>query len=150
MLKGLFSRYLVFILVLLASGLTAPVAFRLIEDRQVAALVAGFQFCVWPLAIAIILQFFPIRYLTNRSQEVSQKLRRNDLLLLVVILQFWTFFAMPILLARLINWNVPFNEIKLPIATPAQLHQWSLYSYTLMLVVHVILLGQRTYLENRK
>lgn len=93
--------------------------FRGIADRQVAATLAGVLFVTLPVVMMV---------LEYRRAELSQ------MLWFVVVMQFWTLFALPILGMRLLNWGIPFEQLSfLGIPGPV-LHQWSSKSYIAMMV----------------
>lgn len=96
--------------------------FASIHDRQWAALIAGCLFILVP----IILTIWECR-------------RRKSKLLFFALAQFWLLFALPIFILRIANWGIPFSGLKLGPVTGPQLHQYSTYSYLLILAVSLIL-----------
>lgn len=92
--------------------------FKLIADRQVAATVAGTLFVGLPLALLL-------------CERLGSS--RRSWFFYGGVLQFWVFFALPILGLRLCNWGVPFDQLSiLGISGPA-LHVWSSKSYMVMM-----------------
>lgn len=117
MRRNAFLGYLVAELLVI---LMVMALFRGIGDRQIAATLAGTLFVILPVVM------------------MAWEYRRaglQEMLWFVVVLQFWTLFAVPILGMRLLNWGIPFEQLSfLGIAGPV-LHQWSSKSYTVMMAV---------------
>ena len=99
--------------------------FRFVGDRQTAAFVAGIGFIVLPTVILI-------------HEIVACRLRSR--ITILSCFQFLIFFAWPIFLLRIFNWETEFNNILFLGASPAILHQYSSWSYLLM-VTAVVLQG---------
>lgn len=94
--------------------------FNLVEDRQIAATEAGTLFVLLPPLLAW--KEYKIARLRRRSFYVG-------------LLQFWLFFALPILGLRIFNWDEPFSNLSiLGIPGPA-LHQFANWSYLLMMAL---------------
>lgn len=53
----------------------------------------------------------------------------------VGVLQFWLFFALPIMSLRLIFWEQDFNTLSLFGVPATELHRWSSKSYILMMLL---------------
>lgn len=98
--------------------LAVLVIFKMIEDRQIAATVAGILFVGLPLII-MTKEFF-------RAQFESK-------LWYFLVLQFWLLFALPILSIRLLNWGVAFEQLSFLGVPGPILHQWSSKSYMVMM-----------------
>lgn len=96
--------------------------FRFIEDRQIAATVAGFLFVLVPLVLMA---------LEYRRAGLREKLWFAG------VLQFWVLFALPILGVRLLNWGVPFEQLSVLGVPGPVLHQFSSKSYMVMMVITV-------------
>lgn len=96
--------------------------FRALEDKQVAATVAGFLFVVVPLVLMI---------LEYRRAGFQEKLWFAG------VLQFWVLFALPILGIRLLNWGVPFEQLSVLGVPGPVLHQFSSKSYMVMMIITV-------------
>jgi hypothetical protein len=94
--------------------------FRFIEDKQIAATIAGTLFVLLPL-IMMILEY--------RRAGFSEKLW------FVGALQFWLLFAMPIFCLRIFNWGVPFENLSIFGVGGPLLHQWSSKSYLVMMLI---------------
>ena len=97
--------------------LLVMLSFRWIEDRQVAATFAGALFVILPLGMWT---------LELRHREPQRRLW------LASLLQFWIFFALPIMGLRVFNWGVPFDQLSLFGIPGPFLHQWSSKSYMVM------------------
>lgn len=96
--------------------------FRGIPDRQIAAALAGILFVLLPVIMMVV---------EYRRAELSQ------FVWFVVVMQFWTLFALPILGIRLMNWGVPFEQLSFIGIPGPVLHQWSSKSYMLMMAATV-------------
>ena len=94
--------------------------FKFIENRQIAATLAGLLFVLVPLALMIK------EYMRAGTEENTWFLG---------ILQFWVLFALPILGIRLLNWGVPFDQLSFIGIPGTVLHSWSSKSYTVMMLV---------------
>ena len=94
--------------------------FRWIENRQIAATLAGVQFAGAPLWMMIS------EY--NRAQLQERNWYWG-------VLQFWVLFALPILGMRLLNWGVPFDQLSFLGVSAPNMHAWSSKSYTVMMLV---------------
>ncbi|MGE5087026.1 MAG: hypothetical protein ACM3MG_12045 [Bacillota bacterium] len=117
------NRFLGYLIAQLLVIIAVMVIFRAIEDKQIAATVAGCLFVMMPVGL------------------MSWEYKRagfDETIWFVSILQFWTVFALPILGMRLLNWGVPFEKLSfLGLPGPA-LHYWSSKSYMVMMVVTAI------------
>ena len=117
------NRFFGYLLVQFVVIVAVMVIFRTIEERQIAATVAGFLFVTMPVGLMCW------EYKHAEFQET---------IWFVTVLQFWTIFALPILGLRLLNWGVPFENLSfLGLPGPA-LHYWSSKSYMVMMVVTAI------------
>ncbi len=94
--------------------------FKLIEDRQVAATIAGVLF----VGLPIVMMAFEYR-----------RAGTEEIVWYVGVLQFWTLFALPILGLRVFNWGVPFDQLSFIGIPGPVLHQWSSKSYMAMMLV---------------
>lgn len=106
-------------------GLWVPVVlllFKLIEDRSLAAVLAGVGFIVWPL-LFLVLEF------KFRSFTLYSKIHR------VGCLQFLILFAIPLFAVRILNWGVPFSELSLAGVRASTIHQYSNGSYLIMIIM---------------
>lgn len=117
MRRNAFFGYLIaqFIVIIAVMAL-----FRGVEDRQIAATMAGTLFVILP-AVLMVWEY--------RRAELSQ------MLWFVIVMQFWTLFALPILGIRLANWGVPFEQLSFIGIPGPVLHQWSSKSYMAMMIV---------------
>lgn len=93
--------------------------FKMIEDRQLAAVIAGAGFIFWPL--------FFLSYELLKKDKVD---RSN--IHLIGCLQFLVLFAIPLFLLRILNWGVSFNDLNLLGVPATQLHRLSNISYLVM------------------
>ena len=110
--------------------------FKLIEDRQLAALIAGAGFILWPLV-------FLIHELINKDKASRSALHT------VGCLQFLLLFAAPLFLLRILNWGVSFNELNLLGVPATQLHRFSNVSYLIMTLAVVYSSYQERKKKNR-
>ncbi|MNT29679.1 hypothetical protein D3C72_1654320 [compost metagenome] len=94
--------------------------FKWIENRQIAATLAGLLFVIVPLVLMIK------EYMRDGMEEKNWFLGT---------LQFWVLFALPILGIRLLNWGVPFDQLSFIGIPGTVLHSWSSKSYTVMMLV---------------
>ncbi len=115
--------FLVYLLLLAFVVVEVFLLFSLISDRQLAATLAGITFVVVPLALMIV---------EYRRAQLS------EWVWFLSILQFWIFFALPILALRIANWGVPFGELSILGIPGTSLHEWSSKSYMLIVIVTII------------
>lgn len=94
--------------------------FKWIENRQIAATLAGLLFVIVPLVLMIK------EYRREGTEEKNW---------FIGVLQFWVLFALPILGIRLLNWGVPFDQLSFIGIPGTVLHSWSSKSYTVMMLV---------------
>lgn len=120
MRRNRFSFYLTFQALVIAAVM---VIFRVVEDRQIAATVAGTLFVGLPL-ILMILEF--------KQAQLSHKLWYLG------TLQFWVLFALPILGLRIFNWGIEFQELSIFGVPGTALHQWSSKSYMVWMIITLI------------
>ncbi len=93
--------------------------FRFISDRHVAALITGIGFILLPTAV-----LFHENWGNSRRARVTK----------LSCVQFLILFAWPIFLLRVFNWETEFNDILFLGVSPAILHQYSSWSYFLMVL----------------
>lgn len=94
--------------------------FKWIENRQIAATLAGFLFVITPVVLMVK---------EYRRDELTEKTWYYG------VLQFWVLFALPILSIRLMNWGVPFDQLSFLGIPGTVLHSWSSKSYTVMMLI---------------
>lgn len=112
------NRFLIyFVLEVLVIG-SVILIFRIVEDRQLAASIAGVLFIFVPLLILF--------------KEVLKHRSRNWLFLSGHV-QFLILFAIPIMSLRLFYWGQPFSDLSLGLIRGEQLHQWANFSYFFMM-----------------
>ena len=98
--------------------------FKSIDDRVVAAMIAGAGFVLWPI-------IFLVNEICARNHRQISKIH------LVGCLQFLVLFAIPILYLRISNQGAQFNELSLLGVSGSQLHRFSNISYMIMTVAIV-------------
>lgn len=116
------NNYLKYLYLQLFVIISVLLIFRFIPDRQVAATIAGLLFVALPLILII-------------QEYQTQKFK--NLFWYAGVLQFWLFFALPILGIRLLNWGMPFDQLSFMGIPGPVLHQYSSKSYILMMVLTV-------------
>ncbi|MBS1971168.1 MAG: hypothetical protein JSU04_12715 [Bdellovibrionales bacterium] len=94
--------------------------FKLNSDVKLASVQAGTLFVLLPLILGIL------EYKKSKLARVG---------FFVGLLQFWVFFALPILGLRLLNWDVPFNELSFMGVPGTTLHQYANHSYMVMMAL---------------
>lgn len=94
--------------------------FRIVEDRKIAATIAGFLFLAVP-AFFLVWDF-----------RVARKGEPLTLIWRFSVLQFLILFAIPIFWARVFHWNVEFSEITVAGVPAALLHRLSNGSFLVM------------------
>ena len=108
-------RAQIVVLVLWIFAVTA--IFRLVEDRQVASLIAGAGFIV-----------FPAIFLLGEIRNGRRKIH------MTVLVFFLVLCALPIFLLRIANWGTDFSQLSL-LSLPAPVfHKVSNIFYILVLV----------------
>lgn len=112
------NRYLNYFIIELLVVALVILTFRVIEDRRMAASMAGMMFLFIPLVIIL---------------KETLKHRSRNWLFLAGHLQFLLLFAFPIMALRMANQNQPFAELSIGPITGQQLHNLSNYSYFLMM-----------------
>ncbi|MFS4460984.1 hypothetical protein [Bdellovibrio sp. HCB2-146] len=96
--------------------------FKWVENRQIAATLAGLLFVILP---------------TVQMIKEYQRAELEEQWWFVAVLQFWTLFALPILWIRLTNWGVPFDQLSLIGIPGPVIHSWSSKSYTAMMILTI-------------
>jgi len=94
--------------------------FKLNTDVKIASVQAGTLFVLLPVVLGVL------EYKKAGLSRVS---------FFVGLLQFWVFFALPILSLRLLNWDMPFNELSFLGIPGSVLHQYANHSYLLMMAM---------------
>jgi hypothetical protein len=94
--------------------------FKLNRDVKLASVQAGALFVLLPLALGIF------EFKKAGFSRVS---------FYIGLLQFWVLFALPILGLRLMNWDVPFNELSFLGVPGMTLHQYANHSYMVMMAM---------------
>lgn len=94
--------------------------FRFIENKKIAAVIAGLGFVMLPLGILRL---------------EMQKAELKSWLILIGGLQFLLFFAAPIFFLRMTYWELPFEEIYFYGVPATDLHRYSNASYLLFVGV---------------
>lgn len=119
-----FLTYRVQFIILVAWIPSVLLIFKIIDDRAVAAMIAGAGFILWPTL------FIGNEILARPHRSVSK-------IHLLGCLQFLILFAGPIMYLRLANAGAIFNELSLFGVSASQLHRCSNISYMLMTVAVV-------------
>ncbi|MNK06267.1 hypothetical protein D3C87_241600 [compost metagenome] len=96
------------------------VIFRTIDDRKIAATVAGALFVGLPLGLMIY---------EKMTAGFAEKIWYAG------TLQFWVLFALPILGLRIFNWGTEFSELTFLGIPGPFLHQWSSKSYMVWMLI---------------
>jgi hypothetical protein len=96
------------------------ILFKLNEDVKVASIEAGLLFVILPVYFA----FYEFRS--------SRFIRKS---FYFGVLQFWLFFALPILALRLLNWEMPFDQLSILGVPGTTLHKYANDSYFVMMVL---------------
>ncbi|MGZ3774701.1 MAG: hypothetical protein ACXVCY_10355 [Pseudobdellovibrionaceae bacterium] len=120
MRRNAFLGYLL-IQVIVIVAVTA--IFKVIAERQMAAVIAGFLFVIFPVIM------------------MAYEYRRARLLYFywyICVLQFWIFFALPIFGLRVLNWGIPFDQLSFLGISGNILHQWSSKSYIVMFMATLV------------
>lgn len=110
--RYLFTQVAVILMVLLI--------FKIVPNVQTAATLAGVLFVTLPVVL------MTLEYRRAELEHFEW---------FVVVLQFWTLFALPILGMRLANWGVPFTELSFLGISGQVLHNWSSKSYMVMMIM---------------
>ncbi len=105
-----------FILILWAIGV--GFVFKLVENRQVAGLIAGIVFILIPIFFLWL--------------ECRKKIIQYFYVLLLSI--FLIFSAIPIFLLRILNWGTDFKELSLLGVSAELLHRSSTFLYILIML----------------
>ena len=102
------------------------ILFKVIDDKTLAAMLAGAGFVLWPLI-----------FLINELFVMQRSKHKLSIIHLIGCLQFLILFALPIMYLRISNLNAPFNELSLLGVPGSQLHRFSNISYMIMTVAVV-------------
>lgn len=94
--------------------------FKLNTDVKLASVQAGTLFFLLPLALGFL------------EWKKAGFARRSFYL---GLLQFWIFFALPILGLRLLNWDANFSELSILGVPASTLHHYANSSYMLMMAL---------------
>lgn len=114
------NRFAIYLLLQLLVILAVTLIFRFSEDKKTASVQAGFLFVLLPI---FLLNFEVLRY-----GFLSK-------LWLAGVMQFWLFFALPILSLRLLHWEDDFANLSMMGVSGPTLHFWSSKSYLLMMLI---------------
>ena len=112
-----FSAYLAFQIVVIIS---VVLLFKFITDVKVASTLAGILFVALPAALA--------GYEGKKHGLVRKSF-------FIGLLQFWIFFALPILGLRLLNWETAFSDLSFVGVPGPMLHKFANHSYLLMMAL---------------
>lgn len=100
--------------------------FRVIEERKIAALVAGLLFLGVPLSLGV------------RELGEQRLTKRINKIWWFGSLQFFLLFALPIFLGRIFWWGSEFEKIAVFGIFLKDLHHWANRSYTLMMATTLL------------
>lgn len=106
-------------LILCAWILVVIFLFRFVPDRQIAATFAGVGFVLWPSL-----------FLMSEFAKYPRIAKLHTIILAVFLL----FCAVPILLLRVMNWGVPFDQLGILGISGNFIHKTSNYIYIVMLL----------------
>jgi hypothetical protein len=114
------KRFLIY-LIIQAVVIAAVVAiFKLSSDVKLASVQAGVLFVLLPVGLA------------------TYEIRKNGLArksFFFGLMQFWIFFALPILGLRLLNWETPFDQLSFLGVPGPTLHHYANSSYMVMMAL---------------
>lgn len=114
------KRFLAYLAVQAAVIVAVVFIFKLGSDVKIASVEAGTLFVVMPVVLFLL---------------EARKHQRAPATFYVGLAQFWFFFALPILGVRLLNWDIPFDQLSvLGVPGPA-LHHFANDSYVLMMLL---------------
>lgn len=114
------KRFLAYLAIQAFVILSVVFIFKLNGDVKVASAQAGTLFVLLPVLLG---GYEWKKYGLSRKSFYAG------------LLQFWIFFALPILGLRLFNWDVDFNELAFLGVPGPTLHQYANHSYLLMMAL---------------
>lgn len=114
------KRFLAYLALQIIVIISVVLLFKLITDAKLASTVAGALFVILPVALG--------GYEWKRQGLVRKSF-------FVGLLQFWIFFALPILGLRLLNWEMDFSELSFLGVPGPMLHKFANHSYLLMMAL---------------
>ncbi len=114
------KKFLVYVAIQALVLVCVAFIFKLNLEVKLASVEAGSLFVAIPLALGIV------------EWKQSGFFRMS---FYIGLLQFWIFFALPILGLRLFNWDAPFSELSILGVPGTVLHQYANYSYILMMAL---------------
>jgi len=114
------KRFLVYLVVQAFVILLVVAIFKLNSDVKLASVQAGTLFVFLPMVLSAI-------------EFKNHGLKRKSFF--IGLLQFWIFFALPILGLRLLNWETPFDQLSIFGVAGTTLHQFANHSYFLMMAL---------------
>lgn len=115
-------RHRYFLLAQVLTIVAVITLFRTVDDRKIAATVAGFIFVAVP-------SFF-----LGWDFKVAARGEPLQLIWRFAVLQFLVLFAIPIFWARVFHWNMEFADISVAGVPAALLHRLSNASFTVMML----------------
>jgi len=114
------KRFLAYLAIQVLVIISVILIFKLMTEVKIASTVAGILFVVLPVAL-------------GGYEAKTHGLGRRSFF--VGLLQFWIFFALPILVLRLFNWDAAFSDLTfLGIPGPV-LHKYANTSYLIMMAL---------------
>jgi hypothetical protein len=114
------KRFLIYLAVQIAIIVSVVFIFKFNSDVKLASVQAGGLFVLLPVFLGVM------------EWKKSGFSRKSFYL---GLLQFWVFFALPILGLRLLNWDTAFSELSVLGVRGASLHQYANYSYLTMMIL---------------
>lgn len=133
------QMYLVFIFSLIGVVPLVILTFKFISDRKIASLIASAMF----FTITIVHLYKKKK--TEKEFQIKEKERQKISLEFfhrvwwLGYLQFLLFFALPIFLLRILNFEKDFSELELFGIKGSTFHYFSNYSYWILLLVNFLM-----------
>jgi hypothetical protein len=110
------------VLILAVWIVVVTLLFKLISDRQIAALIAGTGFILLPLWILV-------------TEVKSEKNKIH----IFIILFFLLSSALPVFLLRVMNWGTEFNSLDILGVPAGAFHKFSNFTYVAMVISALVL-----------
>lgn len=114
------KRFLAYLAVQVLVIISVILIFKLMSDVKIASTVAGVLFVVLPVAL-------------GGYEWKGHGFERK--IFFAGLLQFWIFFALPILGLRLFNWDAAFSDLSVFGVPGPLLHKYANTSYLIMMAL---------------
>ncbi|WP_413288662.1 hypothetical protein [Bdellovibrio sp. HCB337] len=114
------KRFLAYLAIQAVVILAVVFIFKLNSDVKIASVQAGTLFVLLPMVLG--------GYEWKRFGLARKSFY-------VGLMQFWVFFALPILGLRLLNWDTTFNDLSFLGIPGPDLHKYANHSYMLMIAL---------------